>query len=106
MATEGIVLPSSRSRWGQPGFDASALTRFLGWFSIGLGVSELLAPGAIARISGTANRKSVIRLCGLREVAAGVGILSQPKPAKWLWARVAGDVMDAAALVGGAQQNE
>jgi uncharacterized membrane protein len=78
----------------------------MGWFSIGLGVSELVAPGAITRISGTANRKSVVRMFGLREVAAGVGILSGPRPAKWLWARVAGDVVDAAAIIGGAQRDK
>jgi len=56
--------------------NSSALTRFRGWFSLGLGVTELVAPGAIARLSGMANRKSAIRLYGLREVAAGIGILS------------------------------
>jgi uncharacterized membrane protein len=34
----------------------------------------------------------------LREVAAGVGILSQSRPASWLWGRVAGDVVDLASL--------
>jgi uncharacterized membrane protein len=37
-------------------------------------------------------------LYGLREVAAGVGILTQPKPAAWLWGRVAGDILDIGTL--------
>ena len=32
--------------------DADRLTRALGWFSVGLGVIELLAPGRIARSLG------------------------------------------------------
>jgi uncharacterized membrane protein len=39
-----------------------------------------------------------MRLVGVREIAAGVGILRRPKPAGWLWARVAGDVKDLALL--------
>ena len=89
--------------WRQPPIPGPAgpsrLTGFLGWFSIGLGVTELVAPGVIRRISGTTTRKSVVRLFGVRELAAGIGILTQPKPAKWLWARVAGDAADAATIV-------
>ena len=39
-----------------------------------------------------------MRLFGLREITSGVGILSQPKPAGWLWSRVAGDVLDLSCL--------
>src|SRR5262249_18449584 len=35
---------------------------------------------------------------GLREIASGVGILTQPRPATWLWSRVGGDLMDLALL--------
>ena len=89
------------------GMRVSLAVGFLAMFiSIGLGVSELVAPGAIARISGAANRKSVVRICGVREVVAGTGFLNSPRPTKWLWWRVAGDVMDAAAIVGGAQRDQ
>jgi uncharacterized membrane protein len=40
-----------------------------------------------------------LRLYGLRELAAGIGILTQPRPAGWLWARVAGDALDSSSLV-------
>ena len=39
-----------------------------------------------------------MRVLGVREIASGLGILTQPKPAPWLWARVGGDAMDLALL--------
>jgi uncharacterized membrane protein len=35
---------------------------------------------------------------GLREITSGIGILSRPRPAGWLWSRVGGDLMDLALL--------
>src|SRR3954467_1996795 len=74
------------------------LARNLGWFSIGLGATELLAPGLVARISGapdTKRSRTVIRTYGGREIAQGIAILSSmPRPAGWMWGRVAGDVLD------------
>jgi uncharacterized membrane protein len=77
--------------------------RFLGWFSIGLGITEILAPAAIAGVTGTKKRTGVVRLYGLREIAAGVGILTQRKKANWLWGRVAGDAIDIASIVRGSR---
>lgn len=73
----------------------------LGWFSIGLGAAELLAPGMMADLIGVPNKdrtRSILRTYGLREIAAGVGILSQAQPAGWIWARLAGDAVDLASL--------
>jgi len=80
--------------------DAEKLARGLGWFSIGLGLAEVLAPGGIAKISGVSKKNSgLIRLLGLREIAHGVGIFAQGRrPAGALWARVAGDALDLACL--------
>jgi uncharacterized membrane protein len=39
-----------------------------------------------------------MRSTGVRELATGVGILSQRNPAPWLWSRVVGDVVDLAVL--------
>jgi uncharacterized membrane protein len=39
-----------------------------------------------------------LRLIGFREIASGVGILSERRPVGWLWLRVAGDIMDLALL--------
>lgn len=82
-----------------PKSNAKRLARRLGWFSIGLGLTELLAPRAIAKISGVSNKHTgLIRLYGLREIAAGVTIFSQQRPAAGLWSRVAGDALDLASL--------
>lgn len=70
----------------------------LGWFSIGLGLAEVLAPRAVGRIAGV-RRPGLVFLCGIREIATGVAILrSSGNPAPWVWGRVAGDAMDLAIL--------
>lgn len=77
------------------------LANALGWFSIGLGLAEVLAPGGLARFIGIDDKKStrtLLRTYGFREIGAGVGILSQSTPAGWLWGRVAGDLLDLASL--------
>ncbi len=76
------------------------LARGLGWFSIGLGLAEILAPRMIARLCGGQGRHTaLIRLFGVREIASGIAIFAQaPRPTDAMWARVAGDAMDLAAL--------
>ncbi|HKS28742.1 MAG TPA: SRPBCC family protein [Pyrinomonadaceae bacterium] len=87
---------------GLKNLSAEQLARGLGWFSIGLGLAEALAPGAIARISGVRGQRTLIRLLGLREIAHGVAIFAQDsrtgKPKEAVWARVAGDALDLACL--------
>ncbi len=74
----------------------------LGYFSLGLGLAELLAPDAMSRLIGVRNpdatNHKTMRAMGLREIAAGIGILSSEQPAKAVWARVAGDAIDIALL--------
>lgn len=74
----------------------------LGWFSIGLGLADLLAPRQVARLIGADEEdpttRAVVMGVGVRELACGLGLLSQSRPAFWAWARVAGDVMDMALL--------
>ncbi len=74
------------------------LARGLGWFSICLGLAEVFAPHAIEKFLGIRHRSLLIRFMGLREIASGIGILSQGRPAPWLWARVGGDAVDLAGL--------
>ncbi len=74
------------------------VARSLGWFSIGLGMVELLAPRPLAKFLGTPH-SNLVRVFGARELAAGLGILLLNKPtAPWLWTRVGGDALDLAAL--------
>ncbi|WP_292936804.1 SRPBCC family protein [Noviherbaspirillum sp.] len=77
---------------------AERLARMLGWFSIGLGVAQLLAPRGVAQAAGVGHRPRTMRALGVREIASGIGILARPRQSGWLWARVAGDAMDLALL--------
>lgn len=73
----------------------------LGWFSIGLGMAELLFPRFFTRTLGLDRRAGLVRFYGLREIGAGIGLLAARDKAPWLWARVAGDGLDLATLAGG-----
>ena len=72
----------------------------LGFFSIGLGLIEMAAPGRIARWLGVDNdtAKTTIRAFGAREIAAGAALLKAPASSANVWNRVLGDAMDAGAL--------
>ena len=77
------------------------MARALGWFSIGLGVAEVVAPRGMARLIGVADtdaRRPLLRAFGLREIASGAGILRGRRQAAWLWSRVVGDALDLAVL--------
>jgi uncharacterized membrane protein len=69
----------------------------LGWFSIGLGLAQIGAPRAVARLIGVSDSeetRNTMFAIGLREITSGIGILSRPRPAGWVWSRVGGDLMD------------
>jgi uncharacterized membrane protein len=79
----------------------TGVARGLGWFSLGLGLAEILSPRTVARLVGVRDglaARWIVRALGLRELAAGVGLLAQPRRAGWLWARASGDVIDLALL--------
>ena len=62
------------------------LAKELGWFSIGLGLSQVLAPRGFARFIGVRDDTrncALLRLIGLRELSCGVGLLSGLRPAGW-----------------------
>ena len=86
--------PETGAGWSDP----RRIARGLGWFSVGLGLAEILAPRLVARLVGTSNHSMLIRGFGFRELGAGIGILSGRDAGPWLWARVAGDAADLAAL--------
>ncbi len=78
------------------------LARGLGWFSSGLGLAEVTAPGTMARLIGIPEEDeasaSMLRALGAREIAHGVSILMRPDSAPRLWPRVGGDAIDLAFL--------
>jgi hypothetical protein len=86
---------------GPSSFGASdRMARNLGWFSLGLGALEILAPQRITRALGMEGQESLVRAYGFREVASGMLSLSAEKQAG-LWSRVAGDGLDMATLMKG-----
>jgi len=95
-AVKGAPWHSSETKNG----DKDRVTNFLGWFSIGLGLAEVLAPEAVARLIGVDEERNrrLLRAYGMRELAAGVGILARPKPTYWMWNRVIGDTVDIASM--------
>src|SRR5215813_229929 len=72
----------------------------LGWFSIGLGVAEIMVPRSLAKLIGLrGNPSGLLRMLGAREITNGIGILTGRQPnANWMWSRVGGDAIDLALL--------
>jgi hypothetical protein len=97
--------PMSRNRTigTHSGEIAHSMARGLGWFSIGLGLAEVLAPRALTRSLGMEGNEQLVQVYGLREIATGIGILSSDRPAPWIWGRVGGDALDMATLATGLQ---
>jgi len=88
------ILQTGRSSIGPE----DRLAKMLGWFSFALGMTELLAAGAIAKALGLENGQNLIRAFGAREIAAGALTLSTEKQAG-LVSRVAGDGLDILTLL-------
>jgi hypothetical protein len=84
-----------------PQVRGSGWARGLGWLSVGLGVAQLAAPHRVAKLIGAPEHertRATLLAVGVRELVSGVGILTRPRPARFLWMRVLGDVMDLALL--------
>ncbi len=83
------------------GSGASSLARALGWFSIGLGVAQIVAPHRVARLVGaepTTRVMTFTQLMGAREIVHGISILASPNPRPGVMGRVVGDALDIGAL--------
>jgi uncharacterized membrane protein len=81
------------------GWNESQLARGLGWLSLGLGIAEVVAPRGVAKFIGLrGDHNALFRLLGAREIASGIGLLTQQRPTPGAWSRVAGDAMDLALL--------
>lgn len=81
------------------------LAKSLGWFSIGLGLAELLAAKTLCRAIGLEGRERIIRAYGVRELATGAAILTSHDPTPWIWGRAGGDALDLATLASGSTED-
>lgn len=75
---------------------ARKLASGLGWFSLGLGAAQAIAPGRINALIGvpdTGRNRLLQRLFGAQELAMGMGIFSVPRRDLPIASRVAGDVV-------------
>ena len=79
------------------------VARGLGWFSLALGLTELVAPGKLGKALGLEGKETLLRAYGGREIGAGVWALSDT-PAPAIWARVAGDLVDLGTLAYGLRE--
>jgi hypothetical protein len=77
---------------------SDTMSRRLGWFSLGLGMAELLAAEQITRALGMEGKEGLVRAYGVREIASGMTCLSTEAPIG-VWSRVAGDALDIATLM-------
>lgn len=93
--SKGRMLSVQRGRLSSGG---DTVARDLGWFSVGLGLAQMLGPRTVAGMVGMRRSAPVMPLCGLREFGVGLGILLSADPTPWIWGRVGGDVLDLATL--------
>src|SRR6059058_805656 len=66
------------------------VARTLGWVSLAIGLTELIAPKKIEQTMGLRNGQNtgILRMLGIREIMHGVDILAHRDPTPGLWARV------------------
>ncbi|MEU5791388.1 SRPBCC family protein [Micromonospora purpureochromogenes] len=75
----------------------TGLPRLLGVVSLALGAGGLLAPRAVARLTGvddSPHAVGVIPAVAARELGHAAGLLTGRRPGGWAWTRVAGDAAD------------
>lgn len=76
----------------------------LGIFSLALGILEITMARQLSR--GLGVNDWLLRACGVREIATGIGVLASTDRTPWLAARVAGDALDIATLAAALPGNE
>ncbi|RAI38188.1 hypothetical protein CH338_13495, partial [Rhodoplanes elegans] len=81
-----------RTRGAAP--TSHALARGLGWFSIALGVAEIVAPRAITRRIGLRGQESLVQAYGAREIATGIAYAKMLRQYPLFWYEEVGDPLD------------
>jgi hypothetical protein len=69
--------------------------KFLGAFSFGLGITQLISPDRVNDLIGvkdTPKTRTIQRAAGVQELSAAQGIVAFSPPTPILWSRVAGDI--------------
>ena len=92
---------TNESQRGQPDKTAQGLAKFLGVFSIVLGLGELLLHNWLSAKLGLQGYDWIIPTYGVREILTGALILAVKDPTPWIWLRVIGDVLDIATVAFG-----
>ena len=95
-----LMARQSHRRHARPRRSDGATARGLGWVSIAIGLTELLASRQLDRLLGTGNGQNagVFRVLGVRELAHGLDLLTHDDPTPGIVARLAGDALDGALL--------
>ena len=72
----------------------------LGWVSIAIGLTEILAPRQLEKTMGVGNGQvtGILRVLGVREIMHGIDLLAHRDPTPGVWSRVFGDVLDGVLL--------
>jgi len=75
--------------------------RVIGLTSVALGLAALVSPQRVARRVGVRGDQApeTVAAFGAKEIAAGAALLAPVKPGPFLWARVAGDLVNIGGLV-------
>ena len=76
----------------------------LGWTSIAIGLTEILAPKQLEKTMGVGNGQTtgILRVLGVREIMHGIDILAHEDPTPGVWSRVFGDLLDGVLLAAAA----
>jgi hypothetical protein len=94
-SAEGVsAIAKYRPRENTPRTVAKAL----GWFSLALGLTELVASEQLARTIGIRSYPRLLPAFGLREIASGLAIFGAADPTNAVRSRVVGDALDLAFL--------
>ncbi|HEX2080517.1 MAG TPA: hypothetical protein VHG08_22630 [Longimicrobium sp.] len=78
--------------------DGRTLAHAIGWWGVGLGLAQLLAPDRFGRMLGAEHRTRLIQAYGVRQMVKGAMILSRERPALFMWMRVFDDLLDLGTL--------
>ena len=80
-------------------FDQQA-AQCLGWTSIAIGLTEILAPKKLEKTMGVGNGQTtgILRVLGVREIMHGIDILAHDDPTPGVWSREFGDLLDGVLL--------